>query len=177
MKKITEPKKDKLKLGQALLETVKDSSFRLLLSAYLTIVAGTLTSAALTLYVNIYYVFDGDKKLAAEVYALGGMFAVIGAYLGLRLANIISVRTGKKETLIAGLTLVLIAVGSMFFTMQPGFQVHEVWGFKYHPQVISFFFYGMGLQACWLLIDSMTADICDEDELRTGRRRRYDWCS
>ena len=91
-----QPTKDKLKLGKALIETFKDSSFRILLSGYLTIVAGMLTIAALTLCVNI-YVFDGDKKLAAEVSALGGMLAVIGAYLGVRLANIISVKTGRKK--------------------------------------------------------------------------------
>jgi GPH family glycoside/pentoside/hexuronide:cation symporter len=29
----------------------------------------------------------------------------------------------------------------------------------------------LGLQGCWLMVDSMTADVCDDDELRTGRRR------
>ncbi|MDD7983910.1 MFS transporter [Lentisphaera marina] len=168
---IPKKKQEKLKLGKALVETIKGGPFRLLLSGYLIIITGLLTSGALALYVNIYHVFDGNKKLAAEVSALAGMFAVVGAYLGLRLATIISAKTGKKETMIIGLSLTLISVGSMIFTMQAGYQVHEFWGFKFHPQAISFFFYGMGQQACWLLIDSMTADICDEDELRTGRRR------
>lgn len=164
-------KQDKIKLGNAILETVKDGPFRLLLSGYVIIITGLLTSAALALYVNIYHVFDGDKKLAAEVSALGGMLGVIGAYLGVRLTTIISPKTSKRHTMIGGLTLALFSVFSMIFTMQPGFGVVEVLGFKFHPQVISFFFYGMGQQSCWLLIDSMTADICDEDELRTGLRR------
>jgi hypothetical protein len=29
----------------------------------------------------------------------------------------------------------------------------------------------MGLQGCWLMISSMVADVCDEDELKTGLRR------
>lgn len=29
----------------------------------------------------------------------------------------------------------------------------------------------MGLQGCWLMVSSMVADICDEDELKTGLRR------
>jgi GPH family glycoside/pentoside/hexuronide:cation symporter len=29
----------------------------------------------------------------------------------------------------------------------------------------------LGLQGCWLMIDSMVADVCDDDELRTDRRR------
>ena len=29
----------------------------------------------------------------------------------------------------------------------------------------------IGLQGCWLMIDSMVADVCDDDELKTGRRR------
>ena len=169
--KTNKQKQEKIKFGKAILETVKDTSFRLLLSGYVIIITGLLTSAALALYVNIYHVFDGDKKLAAEVSALGGMLGVIGAYLGVRLTTIISAKTSKRQTMIGGLTLALLSVFSMIFSMQPGFEVVEVFGFKFHPQAISFFFYGMGQQSCWLLIDSMTADICDEDELRTGLRR------
>ncbi len=161
----------KIKLGKAILETIKDKPFRLLLSGYVIIITGLLTSAAVALYVNIYHVFGGDKKLAAEVSALGGMAGVVAAYLGVRLAGWISAKTGKRETMIGGLGLALLSVGSMVFTMRPGFEVVEVFGFKFHPQIISFFFYGMGQQACWLMIDSMTADVCDEDELRTGLRR------
>ena len=161
----------KIKLGKAILETAKDGPFRLLLSGYVIVITGLLTSAALALYVNIYHVFDGDKKLAAEVSALGGMLGVIGAYLGVRLTTIISAKTSKQHTMIGGLAIALISVFSMSFTMQPGFEIVEILSFKFHLQAISFFFYGMGQQSCWLLIDSMTADICDEDELRTGLRR------
>lgn len=161
----------KIKIGKAVLATIKDKPFRLLLAGYIIIITGLLTSAAIALYVNIYHVFGGDKKLAAEVSALGGMAGVVAAYLGVRLAAWISAKTGKRETMIGGLGLALLSVGSMIYTMQPGFAVTEVLGFKFHPQIISFFFYGMGQQACWLMIDSMTADVCDEDELRTGLRR------
>jgi len=150
---------------------VRDKPFRLLLTGYIIIITGLLTSAAVALYVNIYHVFGGDKKLAAEVSALGGMAGVGAAYLGVRLASWISAKTGKRETMIGGLGLALLSVGSMVFTMQPGFAVTDVFGLKFHPQILSFFFYGMGQQACWLMIDSMTADVCDEDELRIGLRR------
>lgn len=169
--KIAAKPQPKIKLGKAILETVKDKPFRLLLSGYIIIITGLLTSAAVTLYVNIYHVFGGDKKLAAEVSALGGMAGVVAAYLGVRIAGWISAKTGKRETMIGGLGLALLSVGSMIFTMRPGFEVVEVFGLKFHPQTLSFFFYGMGQQACWLMIDSMTADVCDEDELRTGLRR------
>lgn len=169
--RVVEKPQAKIKLGNALLETIKDGPFRLLLSGYVLIITGLLTSGALALYVNIYHVFDGDKKLAAEVSALGGMLGVLGAYLGVRFATMISVRTSKRHTMIGGLSLALLSAFSMIFTMQPGFEVVEFFGFKFHPQALSFLFYGMGQQSCWLLIDSMTADICDEDELRTGLRR------
>ena len=169
--KVAAKQQPKIKLGKAILETIKDKPFRLLLSGYIIIITGLLTSASVALYVNIYHVFGGDKKLAAEVSALGGMAGVVAAYLGVRLAGWISAKTGKRETMIGGLGLALLSVGSMVFTMRPGFEVAELFGFKFHPQIISFFFYGMGQQACWLMIDSMTADVCDEDELRTGLRR------
>jgi GPH family glycoside/pentoside/hexuronide:cation symporter len=38
-------------------------------------------------------------------------------------------------------------------------------------QLISSFIGCLGLQGCWLMISSMVADVCDEDELKTGLRR------
>ena len=111
--KIAAKPQPKIKLGKAILETIKDKPFRLLLSGYIIIITGLLTSGAIALYVNIYHVFGGDKKLAAEVSALGGMAGVVAAYLGVRLAGWISAKTGKRETMIGGLSLALLSVGSM----------------------------------------------------------------
>jgi GPH family glycoside/pentoside/hexuronide:cation symporter len=158
-------------LKEAIIETIRDKAFRILISGYVIIIAGLLTSASVSLYVNIYHVFEGDKKLAAEVSALSGMVGVLAAYIGVKLANIVAEKTGKRETMIGGMTIAILAVFSMIYTMQPGFEVISLLGFKFHPQIISFLFYGMGQQACWLMVDSMTADVCDEDELRTGLRR------
>jgi len=169
--KVQKQQQRKIRIGQAILETIKDRPFRLLLIGYAIIITGLLTSLSVALYVNIYHVFDGDKKLAAEVSGLSGAASVVAAYFGVRLAGWFSARTGKRQAMICGLGLALLAVGSMVVTMQPGYAVTDFLGFKFHPQVISFIFYGMGQQACWLMIDSMTADICDEDELRTGLRR------
>jgi GPH family glycoside/pentoside/hexuronide:cation symporter len=170
-----EPQRTKVEkpmgLFVAIRSTLADRSFRLLLAGYLLIITGLLTSGAIALYVNIYHVFDGDKKLAAEVSAVGGMASVIAAYLGVRAANWFSSKTGKRETMMAGLGLALMAIASMTYTLQPGFEVTRILGFPIHIQIFSFVFYGMGQQTCWLMIDSMTADVCDEDELRTGSRR------
>jgi GPH family glycoside/pentoside/hexuronide:cation symporter len=35
----------------------------------------------------------------------------------------------------------------------------------------TYFISSLGLQGCWLMIESMAADVCDDDELRSGRRR------
>jgi hypothetical protein len=29
----------------------------------------------------------------------------------------------------------------------------------------------LGMQGCWLMVDSTTAGVCDDDEVRAGRRR------
>lgn len=164
-------RQERIGIMQSVRATLRDRPFRLLLAGYLLIITGLLTAGALALYVNIYHVFGGDKKLAAEVSALGGMAGVLAAYLGVRISSWLSARTGKRETMMAGLGLSTLAVVSMAATLRPGFAVLDLFGFKFHPQILSFFFYGMGQQSCWLMIDSMTADVCDEDELATGLRR------
>jgi GPH family glycoside/pentoside/hexuronide:cation symporter len=35
----------------------------------------------------------------------------------------------------------------------------------------TYFISSPSLLGCWLMIESMTADVCDDDELRSGRRR------
>jgi Na+/melibiose symporter-like transporter len=61
-----------------------------------------------------------------------------------------------------GLTLALIGVAGAWFAMDPRWPM---------AQLLTTGVAAMGLQGCWLMVSSMVADICDEDELKSGLRR------
>jgi GPH family glycoside/pentoside/hexuronide:cation symporter len=64
--------------------------------------------------------------------------------------------------MVVGLVLVFTGTGLGFFALDPR------WPWLLF---VTAFIAALGMQGCWLMVDSMTADVCDDDELRTGRRR------
>ena len=64
--------------------------------------------------------------------------------------------------MITGLIFAFTGTTSTWFTMTPKAP---------YLQLVSMIIAGFGLQGCWLMITTMTADVCDEDELKTGLRR------
>lgn len=155
-------KQKKIKLLDALFATFQNKPFLVLLISYIIIICGLFTSATLGLYINIYYVCDGDKNFAATIMGYSGSMTAAMSYLSLFLITWVSVRKGKRHAMILGLILSLVGIASLWFTMTPKYP---------YLQLASTFIAGLGMQGCWLMIQSMVADICDEDELKTGLRR------
>lgn len=73
----------------------------------------------------------------------------------------LNTRIGKKAT-----TQILLAVaigaGSLWFTLRPELP---------YLQLLSTGIVGLGLQGAWMTFYTMTGDVCEEDELKTGLRR------
>jgi Na+/melibiose symporter-like transporter len=94
--------------------------------------------------------------------AVAGSLGAIVSYFSMFLVTAVSVRTGKKTGMILGLTLALTGVAGAWFAMDPRWPM---------AQLLTTVVSCMGLQGCWLMVSSMVADVCDEDELKTGLRR------
>jgi glycoside/pentoside/hexuronide:cation symporter, GPH family len=153
---------EKIGFLNAILQTCRNRAFLLLLVAYVIIIGGLFTSGALGLYVNIYYVCGGDKSFAATIGGLAGSIMAGVSYISLPLVTWISTRWGKRHAMITGLLFAVVGIASLRITMTPAMP---------YLQLVSSVIIGLGLQGCWLMVSSMVADICDEDELRTGLRR------
>ena len=151
-----------IKLRDAMIYTFQNKPFMIMLGIYMIIVCGFLSSSALQMYVNIYYVCGGDKAFAATLVGACGTVLAVTSYASLPLFTWISTRWGKRHAMIASLTTSLAAVVLMYFTLTPALP---------YLQLLAAFLMGISLQGCWLLVSSMVADICDEDELNTGLRR------
>jgi Na+/melibiose symporter-like transporter len=82
--------------------------------------------------------------------------------LAIPIVTWVSARIGKKRTFMTGLILVGIGFSSSWTLYTPKVP---------YLQVICLSFIGFGLSCIFMLGGSIIADICDIDELRTGRRR------
>ena len=153
----------KIKLLDSLKVTLKNRTFALLIVAIILICLGLFMVSQLGVYINIYYVYGGDKKAAATVLGFGGMlYHLSGGIAAAPLISWLSSKFGKKKTLLGGLVLATVGAASKFFTYTPDMP---------YLQLLSLFLMSPGLSCLWILTSSMVADICDEDELNTGVRR------
>jgi len=153
---------EKVSFWKAMVYTLRNRPFLILLVSYIIVICGLFTSSALGLYINIYYVCGGDKSYAATIGGIAGTIMALTSYISLPMVTKISVRWGKRRAMITGLGFAAAGVASLWLTMTPR---------RPYLQLVSAFIIGMGLQGCWLMVSSMVADICDEDELETGLRR------
>jgi len=152
----------KISLKAAFGSTFKNRPFGILMIAYVIILTALQSVGSLGLYVNIFYVAGGDKSMAGTIGGVFGSVMIVSSLAGMKLVGKISEHTSKRRALMIGLGLGVLGNVVLWYTMKPE-----------HPylQVIAAVFLGMGIQGAWLMIDSMVADVCDEDEVRTGVRR------
>jgi GPH family glycoside/pentoside/hexuronide:cation symporter len=142
--------------------TLRNRAFLILMAGYVILITAMNTVGSLGLYVNIFYVCGGDKPLAGTIGGWFGTVMIASAMLSMWLIAKISQWSSKRVGVQIGLGLAIAGNLSLWWTMNPE-----------HPylQLFSAALLGLGIQGCWLMIDSMAADACDDDEVRTGMRR------
>lgn len=155
-------KQETINIVEAIKYTLTNRPFLILLAAYLIIIIGLFSAGNLGFFINIYYVCQGDKVFAGQ---LGGIVGTIGAltsYISMFIVTAVSVRFSKKSGMIMGLCFALAGVIGAWWALDPRWPYAQI-----ATTIISM----LGLQGCWLMVSSMVADICDEDERETGLRR------
>lgn len=160
-----------VKILEALKYTVQNRAYLILLITSLIVQGGLATVGVFGFYVNTYIVFGGDKSMGTEIGAIGGNLYTISAYLGVFLLTKVATHIGKKVAMICGLLVAALGSATYWWTLSD--LRFSFWGlpeYTYLP-LISPFIIGLGLQGCWLMFVSMTGDVCDADELKTGLRR------
>lgn len=150
------------KLFDAINIAVRNRPFLIVLTVNIIVLLGLATMASLGLYINIYYVYGGDKAAAAQLSAVAGSLVAGLSYVSVWMATVLSTHFGKRHAANVGLGLSLIGAISCWWTLSPE---------RPYLQLISASLTGIGLQGCWMLFISMIGDVCEEDELQTGMRR------
>lgn len=137
--------------------------FRKLCFATFLIFNAFNTVAAFSFFIVVYHLFDGSTKdagiwptLFGSVGALVTTFAVIPTVAWL------SRRVGKKTAFMLSQGVSIVGYVLLWFLMVPG----KPWMF-----MLALPFFSFGIGGLFTLMMSMTADVCDLDELATGKRR------
>jgi GPH family glycoside/pentoside/hexuronide:cation symporter len=137
--------------------------FRKLCYATFLIFNAFNTVAAFSFFIVVYHLFKGNTveawiwpTLFGSVGALVTTFAVIPTVAWM------SRRMGKKNAFMLSQGISIVGYVLLWFLMVPG----KPWMFMF---ALPFFSFGIG--GLFTLMMSMTADVCDLDELATGKRR------
>jgi len=143
-------------------ETVRRGDFTRLASAQCFIYASYLVIDNTGFYLNVFYVNHGDLAKGALLKGVAGMGFQIGGLCAIPLIVRLSQRVGKKNAFqLCTASLVIAGIAKWFcYVPDAGWLL-----------VIPSLLLAPGLVAVMVLVPSMTADICDLDEVSTGARR------
>jgi Na+/melibiose symporter-like transporter len=155
-------KQEKIKLLPAIIFTLKDKAFLMLVGSVFFVFVALFYMIPLLTYINLYHVCEGNKILTGKLGVITGPTQAVGQILATAAIGFFAKYFDKKHVLITGLIIGIVGYLISWFLFTPGNPYLAI----IPPVVIN-----IGLCACWVLNGSFSADICDYDELKTGRRR------
>ena len=119
--------------------------------------------AAYTFLIIVHYLFNSDPASAGTWPAMhGSVGALITTFLVIPLVARMSKRMGKKRAFIISQLISIIGYILFWFLFVPG---------KPYLFLFALPFHSFGIGSLFTIMMSMTADVCDLDELQTGKRR------
>lgn len=144
-------------------EAFLNKPFRKLCIATFFIYNSFNTIAAFSFFIIVYYMFNGDAGSAGIWPTLHGSVAALSTtFIVIPIITAMSKRLGKKRTFMISQFISMIGYAMFWFLFIPG---------KPYMFLIALPFFSFGIGSLFTLMMSMTADICDLDELNTGKRR------
>ncbi|OUX37377.1 MAG: MFS transporter [Kiritimatiellaceae bacterium TMED266] len=115
-----------------------------------------------SLYVMIYYLFNGDNAAAGKLQGAFGTLTAVATLCVIPLTAWVATRLGKRKTFMITITLSLFGYALKWVGYNPE---HPYWLLMAAPLV------AFGTGSLFTLMGSMISDVCDYDELQTHERR------
>lgn len=136
--------------------------FLLVMGIIVTLTLGVHTTDALGFYICTYHIYGGDTAAAAQLLGVAGSITFLAALVAIPLVRAAERRFGKPGALRLCLWTHILVSSAKWWLASPD----HPWTFV----LVGIFaqFSGLGF---WMLVNSMKADVCDHDELQSGRRR------
>lgn len=137
--------------------------FRKLCFATFLIFNAFNTVAAFSFFIVVYHLFNGNTAAAGIWPTLfGSVGALVTTFAVIPTVAWMSKKTGKKLAFMLSQGISILGYVLLWFLMVPG----KPWMF-----MLALPFFSFGIGGLFTLMMSMTADVCDLDELATGKRR------
>ncbi len=151
------------KIKQSFVEAFKIAEFRKLCGATFLIFNAFNTVAALTFFVIVYKLFNGDTAAAGYWVAWFGCLGALGTtWLVIPLVAWMSKAFGKKKAFMISQSISIVGYLLLWFLFVPG----KPWLY-----IIALPFFSFGIGSLFTIMMSMTADVIDLDEANSGLRR------
>lgn len=151
------------KIVEGFKEAFKIEAFRKLCYSTFLIFNAFNTVAGFTFFIVVYYLFNGN---AGEAGIWPTLFGSVGAlattFLVIPIVARMSRIMGKKSAFLVSQGISIIGYIMLWFLFIPG---------KPYMFLFALPFFSFGIGSLFTLMMSMTADICDLDELTNGKRR------
>ncbi|MBK8946902.1 MAG: MFS transporter [Ignavibacteriae bacterium] len=155
-------KQEQVGLIQSFKVTLKNKTFIKLVISFVFVIVGFQFVMGFSNFIMIYYVYLGDKDAASVLMGWNGTIWALTGLVGVLPMSWISTKIGKKQTVMFSFSLLAIGQLSKIVCYSQTYP----W-----LSVIPTILLSWGMVMCFSLVNSMNADICDEDELNTGIRR------
>ncbi len=144
-------------------EAFKSLPFRKLCISTFLIFNAFNTVAAFSFFIVVYHLFSGDAAAAGIWPTLfGSIGALITTFAVIPTVAWMSKKMGKKNAFMLSQGISIIGYILLWFLFIPG---------KPYMFIFALPFFSFGIGSLFTLMMSMTADVCDLDEMNTGKRR------
>lgn len=144
-------------------EAFKSVPFRKLCLATFFIFNAFNTVASFSFFIVVYYLFNGNVSDAGIWPTLfGSVGALATTFMVIPIVARLSKKTGKKNAFMISQGISIIGYILLWFLFVPG---------KPYLFLIALPFFSFGIGSLFTIMMSMTADVCDVDELHSGKRR------
>lgn len=144
-------------------EAFKNKPFRKLCIATFFIFNAFNTVAGFTFFIVVYYLFNG---VSADAGIWPTLFGCLGAlsttFVVIPIVSWMSKKIEKKKTFLICQGISILGYILLWFLFIPG---------KPYMFIFALPFFSFGIGSLFTMMMSMTADVCDMDELTSGKRR------
>ncbi|MFO7896901.1 MAG: MFS transporter [Candidatus Cloacimonadales bacterium] len=142
--------------------TFKCKPFVKICAATFLVFNGFQLGMSFSIYVMIYYLFNGSDAAAGKLMGWFGMLTSIATLAVIQITGWMAIRIGKRRTFMITISLSIVGFAVKWF----GYNPDQPYMLLLAAPLVAF-----GTGSLFTLMGSMISDVCDYDELQTHQRR------